>query len=195
MKLFVHIPQKAGIRKLVRVNYKIFDGCIFDCASVDDAIEFLKVRRPEGRIIAKLSSPDERSFALLYDFVDSFIIGGFTDDLVSCVDPLINLRMFNDEYKEIYLDIQDDMPLVELDELLSYSMLSNIDGIVLGKPRLLQYTADRSKGILEIFADDVGSEEEMGRAMSDGATAVAVKSGKCLCKATSTGKKLRKMIA
>jgi len=195
MKLIMHIPSEAGVKKVSKVNYKTFDACIFDCENVEDAIRVLMKKRPSGRIIAKLSKPDERSFALLYDFVDAFIIAGFGEDLVKALDPLINLRMFNDEYKEIYLNISDDMPIAELDELLSYSMLSNIDGIVLAKPRLLQYTADRSKGILEIIADDAGSEEEMNRARNDGATAITVMSGKCLCKARSKGKKLKKLLS
>lgn len=194
MKLLLHIPVEAGVRKVRRVNYKTFDSCIFDCNHAQEAVEFLK-KHPSQRIIAKLPTPDEKSFAYLYDFVDAFIIGGFGSEYEQKIDPLINLRMFNDEYKEIFLDIPGDMLIAELDELLSYSMLSNIDGIVLSTPRLLQYTADRSKGILQIIADDVGSEDELRRATEDGASAVAVKSGKYLCKGAQIGKKLRKLLS
>ncbi len=86
----------------------------------------------------------ESAFALLYDFVDMFVLNvscpnvvGLADlqdvsFLSDIVDKLLNLRMYFDEYRPILIKVSPDIPRSQLDEILDYCMLSGIDGIVAG---------------------------------------------------------------
>ena len=84
----------------------------------------------------------ESAFALLYDFVDMFVINiscpnvvGLTDlqdisFLSDIMDKLINLRMYFDEYRPILVKLSPDMHTSQLDEIIDYCMMSGIDGVV-----------------------------------------------------------------
>ncbi len=86
----------------------------------------------------------ESAFALLYDFVDMFVLNvscpnveglanlqdvSFLSDIV---DQLISLRMYFDEYRPILIKVSPDISRDQLDEILDFCMLSGIDGIVAG---------------------------------------------------------------
>lgn len=86
----------------------------------------------------------ERAFALMYDFVNMFVLNvscpnvvGLTDlqdvsFLSEITDRLINLRMYFDEYRPILVKVSPDIPRPQLDEILEYCLTSGIDGIVAG---------------------------------------------------------------
>ncbi len=122
---------------------------------VKNAVEQLKKNRPEVIVAANISknaltSNDdapkdyERAFALLYDFVDMFVVNvscpnvvGLTDlqdvsFLSDITDKLLDLRMYFDDYRPILIKVSPDIPHEALDEILSYCQLSGIDGIVAG---------------------------------------------------------------
>ncbi|MCF0177346.1 MAG: quinone-dependent dihydroorotate dehydrogenase [Bacteroidales bacterium] len=84
----------------------------------------------------------ERSFSMLYDFVDFFVLN------VSCpnvknltelqdiailgeiLDHLITLRRFNDSYRPIFLKISPDIPIEQINEIIELALVSGIEGIV-----------------------------------------------------------------
>lgn len=124
---------------------------------IHNAIRNLKAEKPNTIIAAnitqhknsvneELSRDYEKSFSLLYDFVDMFILNicpavGSMSDLLETVsevgDSLLDLRMYFDEYRPILIKISIDTPRVQIDEIIDYCMRSGIDGVVV---------SDRSKG-------------------------------------------------
>ncbi len=122
---------------------------------VKNAVEHLRKERPEVIVAANISKNTssinedaakdyERAFALLYDFVDMFVINvscpnvtglsqlqdvSFLSDII---DKLLNLRMYFDQYRPILIKVSPDIPQQQLDEIVEYVLMSGIDGIVAG---------------------------------------------------------------
>ncbi|MBQ8421434.1 MAG: quinone-dependent dihydroorotate dehydrogenase [Bacteroidales bacterium] len=122
---------------------------------VKNAVEHLKKVRPEVIVAANISKNTtsinedaakdyETAFALLYDFVDMFVVNISCPNVVGLtalqditflsdiVDKLLNLRMYYDEYRPILLKVSPDLSHQQLDDIIDYSLRSGIDGIVAG---------------------------------------------------------------
>ena len=122
---------------------------------VKNAIANLKRERPKVIVAANISKNTtsvnedaakdyESAFALLYDFVDMFVVNiscpnvvGLTalqdmNFLSDIIDRLLNLRMYYDDYRPILLKVSPDLSHEQLDEIIEYSLRSGIDGIVAG---------------------------------------------------------------
>ncbi len=84
----------------------------------------------------------ERSFTLLYDFVDYFAINvscpnvkNLTnlqniDSLRAIIDRLLEIRRYLDNYKPILLKISPDVDQKHLDEIIELILSSGLDGII-----------------------------------------------------------------
>lgn len=84
----------------------------------------------------------ERSFTLLYDYVDYFVINVSCpnvkdltklqniDSLGEIIDKLLTLRRYFDDYRPILLKISPDISDAQLDEIIDLIMISGIDGIM-----------------------------------------------------------------
>ena len=122
---------------------------------VKNAVEHLKKVRPEVIVAANISKNTtsinedaakdyETAFALLYDFVDMFVVNVSCPNVVGLtalqdisflsdiVDRLLDLRMYYDEYRPILLKVSPDLSHEQLDEIIEYCLRSGIDGIVAG---------------------------------------------------------------
>lgn len=122
---------------------------------VRNAVEHLKKVRPEVIVAANISKNTssinedaakdyEKSFGLLYDFVDMFVVNVSCPNVVGLtalqdvsflgeiVDKLLDLRMYYDIYKPILLKVSPDLAHQQLDEIIDYCLRSGIDGIVAG---------------------------------------------------------------
>ncbi len=122
---------------------------------VKNAVEHLKRVRPEVIVAANISKNTssineeaardyEKGFGLLYDFVDMFVVNISCPNVVGLtalqditflseiVDRLLNLRMYQDNYKPILLKVSPDLSHQQLDEIIDYCLRSGIDGIVAG---------------------------------------------------------------
>lgn len=173
MTIAVDIRKENGVKQAYALGKHVFDMCFFDCHDVQYAIKVLITKKNPAFFAACLQKPDEEAFALLYGFVEAFVISGY-DDLNEDIDPLINLRMYNDDYKEIYLRIPDNFLYEELDEVLAYSMLSNIDGVVISNPRLLRHAVEKTNGTMKIIASNIDTRDKFEKAKEDGADIAAV---------------------
>lgn len=91
----------------------------------------------------ELASKDfEKSFAILYDFVDMFVLNiscpnvknltGLQDISVlsEIIDKLITQRRYNDEHRPILLKLSPDLSREQLDQILDLALSSGLDGIV-----------------------------------------------------------------
>lgn len=122
---------------------------------VKNAVEHLKKVKPRVIVAGNISKNTtsinddaakdyESAFALLYDFVDMFVINlscpnvsGLSDlqdvsYLSEIIDKLLELRMYFDEYRPILLKVSPDISHQQLDEIIDYSLMSGVDGIVAG---------------------------------------------------------------
>ncbi len=149
---------------------------------VKQAIRNLNKKHPQviiaGNIAPNSSSQGEQvaedyktAFTLLYDFVDMFVINiscpnveGLTSlqdvsSLSDIMDDLLNMRTGFDEYKPILLKLSPDLTHPQIDELIEYSLVSGIDGIVAGN-------TTRSRNGLTISEDKI---KEIGKGGMSGA--------------------------
>lgn len=150
---------------------------------VKNAVEHLKKERPNVIVAANISKNTtsinedaakdyETAFALLYDFVDMFVVNiscpnvvGLTalqdiSFLSEIVDKLLSLRMYYDNYRPILLKVSPDLSREQLDEIIDYSLRSGIDGIVAGN------TTRSRDGLTSISAERI---EEIGNGGMSGA--------------------------
>lgn len=122
---------------------------------VNNAVEHIKKDKPGIIIAANISKNTtsinedaakdyETSFALLYDFVDMFVVNVSCPNVVGLtslqdisflsdiVDRLLDLRMYYDTYRPILLKVSPDLSHQHLDEIIDYCLRSGIDGLVAG---------------------------------------------------------------
>ena len=141
---------------------------------VRNAVEHLKKVRPAVIVAANISKNTnsinedaakdyEKSFGLLYDFVDMFVVNVSCPNVVGLtalqditflgeiVDKLLDLRMYYDNYKPILLKVSPDLSHQQLDEIIDYCLRSGIDGIVAGN------TTRSREGITSISADKIAA--------------------------------------
>ena len=99
-------------------------------------------------------------FSLLYDFVDFFIVGMDApqiDSIADILDELLALRLCYEHFKPILLHIPAKTPPDELEDILSFCMLSGIDGIVAEGAPLVGRVLEHVSGKLPV----IGSSCEM----------------------------------
>ena len=139
------VPQDKAIINRFGINNK----------GVKNAVEHLKKVRPEVIVAANISKNTtsinedaakdyESAFALLYDFVDMFVVNVSCPNVVGLtslqdisflseiIDKLLTLRMYYDEYRPILLKVSPDLARQQLDDIIDYSLRSGIDGLVAG---------------------------------------------------------------
>ena len=139
------VPQDRAIINRFGINNK----------GVHNAVEQLKKERPNVIVAANISKNTtsinedaakdyESAFALLYDFVDMFVVNVSCPNVVGLtslqdisflseiVDKLLNLRMYYDEYRPILLKVSPDLSKEQLDDIIDYCLRSGIDGMVAG---------------------------------------------------------------
>ena len=149
---------------------------------VRNAVAHIKKDRPNVIIAANISKNTtsinedaakdyETSFALLYDFVDMFVVNVSCPNVVGLtalqdisflsdiVDRLLDLRRYYDNYRPILLKVSPDLSTEQLDDIIDYCLRSGIDGIVAGN-------TTRSREGLTISAQKI---EEIGNGGMSGA--------------------------
>ena len=139
------VPEDRAIINRFGINNK----------GVRNAVEHLKKQRPEVIVAANISKNSnsinedaakdyESAFALLYDFVDMFVVNVSCPNVVGLtslqdisflsdiVDRLLSLRMYYDDYRPILLKVSPDLSHEQIDDITDYCLRSGIDGIVAG---------------------------------------------------------------
>ena len=93
-------------------------------------------------------------FSLLYDFVDFFIVemeAPQIDAISDILDELLSLRLCYEHFRPILLRIPAKTPPDELEGILSFCMLSGIDGIAAEGAPLVRQVAEHVSGRLPVI--------------------------------------------
>ena len=117
------------------------------------AVEYIKAHKPNCIIGGNLSKNSdvsnedapkdyEKSFAMLYDFVDYFVLNVSCPNvknldklqdissLSEIIDRLLTLRRYFDDYRPILLKVSPDIPVKQLDDIIEIILVSGLDGVI-----------------------------------------------------------------
>lgn len=117
------------------------------------AVEYIKAHKPNCIIGGNLSKNSdvsnedapkdyEKSFAMLYDFVDYFVLNVSCpnvknldklqdiNSLSEIIDRLLTLRRYFDDYRPILLKVSPDIPVKQLDDIIELILVSGLDGVI-----------------------------------------------------------------
>lgn len=117
------------------------------------AVEYIKKHKPNCIIGGNLSKNSdvsnedapkdyEKSFAMLYDFVDYFVLNVSCpnvknldklqdiNSLSEIIDRLLTLRRYFDDYRPILLKVSPDIPEKQLDDIIELVLVSGLDGMI-----------------------------------------------------------------
>lgn len=132
----------------------------------------LSKRRPDAPVFAQIqtSGPSEesifqhvvRTFSLLYDFTDAFVIStsgprsGIASmddigDLSNILDELLSIRLSYEQYRPILIRLGRHFVGDDLNATADYCSLSGIDGLILPDPSQIQAVAERTHGRLSMI--------------------------------------------
>lgn len=93
-------------------------------------------------------------FSLLYDFADSFTINvdiKSSDFITNLLDELLAIRIREEKSKEIYVRLSRHLPDAQVDRIINYCRLSQIDGIITTDyERIIELTQGRYTVIADI---------------------------------------------
>lgn len=164
-----------------------------DGQGVEEAVARLRLKKPQVRLIARITNNEQmperdacrdfsRSMALLYDFVDMFVIdsrsAGVTqdvEDLSEIIDKLLETRRYFDVKRPIFINISQGVSRSAVDAILAYAMRTGLDGVIVRDCPLVDYIYKKASGNLIIIASGpgIGTAEMAYRMLCDGATLVA----------------------
>ena len=118
-------------------------------------ISQLQSLRKETVLAVNLKRDIQRSFALLYDFVDFLIVDtGWEEgtqevpDITVLLDELLSLRLCYERYTRVLVRITDGLTKEEIAPLLDYCRLSGIDGVVIHGTGRFDFVTEGSQGRL-----------------------------------------------
>lgn len=144
---------------------------------VMSTIKHLQDRSEDIRILGNLSNTKsiERSFSLIYDFVDAIVLNVSLNSTVSqVIEHLLELRRYNDTYKPIIFKLNTDLTSEVLDELADYMLRSGIDAVMVNAA-LVQTVREKTHGLMPVIAQAViSSPERAAQLLDTGADLIAV---------------------
>lgn len=106
----------------------------------------------------------EASATLMWDYADIICVNVAEEHvpgacqlqdisyLSEIVDKLIELRLFFNDYKPIIIQISNDLPQSDLDNIIHYSRSSGVDGLVSGNIDTIRYIFEKTRGRLPVIA-------------------------------------------
>ena len=145
--------------------------------NVMHAIPHLQERSEDIRIFGNLSNTREiqRSFSLIYDFVDAIVLNVSLNTTVSqVIDQLLELRRYNDTYKPIIFKLNRDLTPEVLDQLADYMLRSGIDAVIVHADSV-QLIREKTEGLMPVIAlAEITDPEQAAQLLDTGADLIAV---------------------
>lgn len=141
------------------------------------AIKHLQNRTEDMLILGNLSNTQavERSFSLIYDFVDAIVLNVSLNTTVSkIIDHLLDLRRYNDTYKPIIFKLNPDLTPEVLDQISDYMLRSGIDAVMV-HAECIPVIREKTHGLLPVIAQaEITKPERAQQLLSSGADLIAV---------------------
>ena len=136
-------------------------------------------RDPQNDILAVCINQDySTAFTLGYDFFDFFVIDLTGNPNTELLDPLLDTRMAEDDYKPIIVKLPKNISASEIEEILDFSLRNGIDGIEARNIGQVRQIASYTRGYLPIIANThIESPSQAAEALEAGASLVAVRNG------------------
>lgn len=100
----------------------------------------------------------EHLFSSLYDFADMLVIPTASfdrvedPDLVETLDAVLSMRLIYDEQIPVLLRLSPGMDKEEMDQILAYSRLNGINGLLVPGLDNLKYLARQTEGRIPLIA-------------------------------------------
>ena len=134
---------------------------------------------PQDDILALCISGDYlTSFTLAYDFCDFFVIDLTEDPGTEEINPLLESRLNEQEYKPIVIKLPDYLNDSELDTIADFCLMNSVDGIELRSNTQVSHVHEHTAGRLPIIANcHIDSPEQAAEALSCGASLVELRTG------------------
>jgi dihydroorotate dehydrogenase len=141
------------------------------------AIQHLQKHTEDIIVLGNLSNTKdlERSFSLLYDFVDAIVLNVSLNTSIShVIDHLLDLRRYNDTYKPIIFKLFPDLTPDVLDQLADYMLRSGIDGVMVNA-EFVHDVQEKTLGLMPIIAvAEISSPERAAQILDTGADLIAI---------------------
>lgn len=180
-------PVNNSLSSFGIISRRVFDYAILDIRDISRAIEILQARGVRFTSLYAHITPRKPYYfnnkekgpltaaAIIYDFVDGFVVSDFGTNIAKMVDPLLNLRLINDEYRDIYLEVPEHYGTRDMDKLLNYVHYSNIDGLLLNTEQQFNYIMESGPGNLRLYVNNVNAPKKYDELIGKGAKAVFIK--------------------
>lgn len=143
--------------------------------------QLAKRRRSQDTLLGvNLKKNIERSFSLVYDFADFIIIdtdsnGGIGSpdlpDIPVLLDELLSLRLCYEQYTPIFLRLPAGLIPEEIQSMVSYCLLSGINGIVAAGLGSVHQVLELSQRRISVMGS-TSSPEEAAAMLQEGASLV-----------------------
>lgn len=141
------------------------------------SIKYLQERERDIRVLGNLSNTKEieRSFSLIYDFVDAIVLNISLNTSVSkIIDHLLELRRYNDTYKPIIFKLFPNLTPDVLDELADYMLCSGIDAVMV-QAEFVPLIREKTQGLMPVIAiAEISTPERAAQLLDTGADLIAV---------------------
>ena len=141
------------------------------------SIKHLQERERDIRVLGNLSNTKEieRSFSLIYDFVDAIVLNISLNTSVSkIIDHLLELRRYNDTYKPIIFKLFPNLTPDVLDELAEYMLCSGIDAVMV-QAEFVPLIREKTQGLMPVIAiAEISTPERAAQLLDTGADLIAV---------------------
>ncbi|MBQ9410137.1 MAG: hypothetical protein IJU21_00865 [Bacteroidales bacterium] len=131
-------------------------------------ISQLQSIRKETVLAVNLKRDIQKSFALLYDFVDFLIVdtgweGGTPEvpEITVLLDELLSLRLCYERYTRVLVRITDGLTMQEIGPFLDYCRLSGIDGVVIHGVKRFEFAQDHTQGRLPLILSTDSPQEAL----------------------------------
>ena len=136
-------------------------------------------RDPQQDLLAACIDSDYlTAFTLIYDFCDFFVIDISADPGTEVLDPILEARLAEDVFKPVIVKLPRSITTLEMDEILDYSLLNNIDGIEARSMEQLRHIVAYTQGRLPVIANmHIETTAQAVDAIDAGASLIAVRNG------------------
>ena len=147
-------------------------------SGIRKAIRNVQQDPQKGILAVCIDSDHHTAFTLAYDFCDFFVVE-LPDDLsTDPIDSMLEARIAEPVYRPVVLKIPKELTAGQVEELVDYCMLNNVDGIETRELEQLKLIRERSGGRLPVIANNhIDTPEQVIEALTAGADLVEVRTG------------------